>query len=420
MPGPRCVPRLPGPERRAGRDAPRRPGGVPRRGCGSSRVRSGTSGGALVAATLEGAPPSSASHPSGRRAARLPARVAPGRPLRGRQLPPSGREGPRDRSGGRRLGAARNDRRPSRCRARRSFVLGVQWELHEEWQDDERMLGIWEAFVDDARRRMEERGGRGAATASIEAHDRRGRRAPARSRFWQAALRYPSDARRAAPSSCSFRPAGDTRPGRGDPAGGRDRAREEPRPPRPPCRRRRRGGGSPAGRSAPRSEWTIERRRTAGAAGRRCPIRRERCSACVPRDRRIAPNRTSKGGPQDDAPGARAVRRDRRRRPRPLHGLALGEGLRDPGDGDGSDVVILDKTGSGGGAVRHRLRRDPQQLLPAGDARADGALGAGLGIGSRGVPLSPRSATCRSAPEVMRPMSPRSTSSRRRSVTRRS
>jgi putative glutamine amidotransferase len=39
----------------------------------------------------------------------------------------------------------------------RSFVLGVQWELHEEWQDDERMLGIWEAFVEDARRRMEER-----------------------------------------------------------------------------------------------------------------------------------------------------------------------------------------------------------------------------------------------------------------------
>lgn len=38
-----------------------------------------------------------------------------------------------------------------------SFVLGVQWELHEEWQDDERTLGIWEAFVDDARRRMEER-----------------------------------------------------------------------------------------------------------------------------------------------------------------------------------------------------------------------------------------------------------------------
>jgi len=38
-----------------------------------------------------------------------------------------------------------------------SFVLGVQWELHEEWQDDERMLGIWGTFVAEARRRMEER-----------------------------------------------------------------------------------------------------------------------------------------------------------------------------------------------------------------------------------------------------------------------
>ncbi len=37
------------------------------------------------------------------------------------------------------------------------FVLGVQWELHEEWQDDERSLDIWRAFVDDARRRMEVR-----------------------------------------------------------------------------------------------------------------------------------------------------------------------------------------------------------------------------------------------------------------------
>ena len=38
-----------------------------------------------------------------------------------------------------------------------SFVLGVQWELHEEWQDDERMFGIWKTFVAEARRRMEER-----------------------------------------------------------------------------------------------------------------------------------------------------------------------------------------------------------------------------------------------------------------------
>jgi putative glutamine amidotransferase len=47
----------------------------------------------------------------------------------------------------------------------RAFVLGVQWELHEEWQDDDRSLGIWRAFVWDARRRMEERLERDEATA---------------------------------------------------------------------------------------------------------------------------------------------------------------------------------------------------------------------------------------------------------------
>jgi putative glutamine amidotransferase len=38
-----------------------------------------------------------------------------------------------------------------------AFVLGVQWELHEEWQDDERSLGIWRAFVGAARERSEAR-----------------------------------------------------------------------------------------------------------------------------------------------------------------------------------------------------------------------------------------------------------------------
>jgi putative glutamine amidotransferase len=42
-------------------------------------------------------------------------------------------------------------------RSATSFVLGVQWELHEEWQDDARMLGIWRSFVDAARRRREAR-----------------------------------------------------------------------------------------------------------------------------------------------------------------------------------------------------------------------------------------------------------------------
>jgi len=38
-----------------------------------------------------------------------------------------------------------------------SFVLGVQWELHEEWQDDERSLGIWRAFVEASNERAEAR-----------------------------------------------------------------------------------------------------------------------------------------------------------------------------------------------------------------------------------------------------------------------
>ena len=38
-----------------------------------------------------------------------------------------------------------------------AFVLGVQWELHEEWQDDERSLGIWRAFVKAAIERADAR-----------------------------------------------------------------------------------------------------------------------------------------------------------------------------------------------------------------------------------------------------------------------
>jgi putative glutamine amidotransferase len=38
-----------------------------------------------------------------------------------------------------------------------AFVLGVQWELHEEWQGDDRTLGIWRAFVEAARTRAASR-----------------------------------------------------------------------------------------------------------------------------------------------------------------------------------------------------------------------------------------------------------------------
>lgn len=45
-----------------------------------------------------------------------------------------------------------------------AFVLGVQWELHEEWQDDERMLGIWRTFVAAAADRAGARDPAGVAT----------------------------------------------------------------------------------------------------------------------------------------------------------------------------------------------------------------------------------------------------------------
>jgi putative glutamine amidotransferase len=38
-----------------------------------------------------------------------------------------------------------------------AFVLGVQWEIHEEWQDDDRMLAIWRVFVEAAGRRADAR-----------------------------------------------------------------------------------------------------------------------------------------------------------------------------------------------------------------------------------------------------------------------
>ncbi len=122
---------------------------------------------ALVAATLEGAErPPHPTHPVDGEAGFAPG-VAPRGELRGRQLPPPGREGSRDGPRSGRLGARTERSRPSRCRIRRRSSSGVQWELHEEWQDDQRMLGIWETFVADARRADGgARSGRGALTAS--------------------------------------------------------------------------------------------------------------------------------------------------------------------------------------------------------------------------------------------------------------
>lgn len=40
-----------------------------------------------------------------------------------------------------------------------AFVLGVQWELHEEWQDDDASLAIFGTFIEAARARRTEREG---------------------------------------------------------------------------------------------------------------------------------------------------------------------------------------------------------------------------------------------------------------------
>ena len=68
---------------------------------------------------------------------------------------------------------------------------------------------------------------------------------------------------------------------------------------------------------------------------------------------------------------------------------------------------------------RHRLRRRAQQLLPARDARADGAFGVGVGARSRGVQLPPRRLHADQPRGDARRRSARSTSSRRRSATSR-
>ena len=83
-----------------------------------------------------------------------------------------------------------------------------------------------------------------------------------------------------------------------------------------------------------------------------------------------------------------------------IHGLStawhLVQELEARGEGDGRDVVIVDKTGVGAGpsGIACGVIRD--RLLPARDARADGALRRCLGVGFRRCSTTTRSATCRS------------------------
>ena len=76
-----------------------------------------------------------------------------------------------------------------------------------------------------------------------------------------------------------------------------------------------------------------------------------------------------------------------------IHGLStayhLAQELRTRGLGSGADIVVLDKSRPGRGSVRDRLRRRPEQLLPAGDERAHAGVRRGVGVGSRCVRLQP-------------------------------
>ena len=91
------------------------------------------------------------------------------------------------------------------------FVLGVQWELHEEWQDDERSLGIWRAFVETAAERADAREAATVGMSSsieivVDAVD-----SDAAAAFWKEALGYERLYERGAYTALGP-PEGDTRP----------------------------------------------------------------------------------------------------------------------------------------------------------------------------------------------------------------
>ena len=107
----------------------------------------------------------------------------------------------------------------------------------------------------------------------------------------------------------------------------------------------------------------------------------------------------------------RQAPRHRRGSARALHGLAPRRAGRG-GAGGGQDR-------RGRRRLRHRLRRGPQQLLPARDAGADGGLRGDLGVGPGDLRLPRLAATSRSATAPRRATSPPSTSASSGSATSR-
>ena len=81
-----------------------------------------------------------------------------------------------------------------------------------------------------------------------------------------------------------------------------------------------------------------------------------------------------------------------------VHGLSTAWHLARQGE----EVLVLDKTGVGRGRLGDRLRDRAQQLLPAGDAGADGRLRRGLGGTSPRRSTTTPAATSRSAPPPRR------------------
>ena len=149
------MPRVPDPERRVRRHALRRSRRVPRRRGRSPRGEMGRVAGARgghPGRTRASRPPDA----SDRDRTRIDAGHASRGTRRGRQLPPPGRAGS---GGGVRpvAWAPHGVVEAIEMPAAAAFVLGVQWELHEEWRADESMFGIWRAFVGAAARRSEDR-----------------------------------------------------------------------------------------------------------------------------------------------------------------------------------------------------------------------------------------------------------------------
>ena len=90
-----------------------------------------------------------------------------------------------------------------------------------------------------------------------------------------------------------------------------------------------------------------------------------------------------------DATRLVTLRRRRRRHPRALHCLSPREGAERPRHRLRRGHRRARQEPPGRGRHGHRVRRRPQQLLPARDERADAGLRRGLGVGPRRVSLQP-------------------------------